>query len=64
MFLKAKASQADCDTFGGGSPCLARREFAGDGPNGRPVSLLAAIVQRPSVTGAGDFVAFSVGYSL
>lgn len=59
MFLKAKTSQADCDVVGGGSPCLARREFAGDGMNGRPVSLLAAIVQRPSVTGAGDFVAFS-----
>ena len=59
IFLKAKTSQADCDVVGGGSPCLARREFAGDGLNGRPVSLLAAIVQRPSVVGAGDFVAFT-----
>jgi hypothetical protein len=59
IFLKAKTSQADCDVIGGGSPCLARREFASDGPNGRPVSLLAAIIQRPSVTGAGDFVAFA-----
>lgn len=59
MFLRGKASQTDCDVIGGGSPCLARREFAGDGPNGRPVSLLAAIVQRPSVTGVGDFVAFA-----
>lgn len=59
MFLKAKTSQADCDAIGGGSPCLARREFPGDGADGRPVSLLAALVQRPSVTGAGDFVAFS-----
>ena len=59
IFLKSKTSQADCDILGGRSPCLARREFAGDGANGRPVSLLAAIVVRPSVTGAGDFVAFT-----
>lgn len=59
IFLKARTSQADCDALGGGSPCLARREFAGDGPDGRPVSLLAGPIQRPSVTGAGDFVAFT-----
>ncbi len=59
VFLRAKISQADCDVIGGGSPCLNRREFPGDGPNGRPVSLLAAVLQRPSVTGAGDFVGFT-----
>lgn len=59
IFLKAKSSQGDCDLTGGGSPCLARRQFASDGPNGRPISLGAAIVERPSVTGAGDFVAFA-----
>lgn len=59
IFLKGKTSQADCDVVGGGSPCLARREFSGDSPNGRPVSLMASIAQRPSVTGAGDFVAFA-----
>lgn len=59
MFIKTNVQPINCNVFGGGDFCLARREFAGDGANGRDVSLLDVVVLRPSVTGAGDFVAFT-----
>lgn len=50
----------DCSAFTGPStPCLNRREFANDGPNGQAVSLSAGPYQRASLTGAGDFVTFA-----
>ena len=58
MFIRANPF-SDCNIFKGGDFCLARREFAGDGANGKAVSLLDVIVIRPSVTGAGDLVAFT-----
>ncbi len=59
MFIRGQSNITDCDVFGGGPQCLARREFAGDGPNGRPVSLLSTLIMRPWVNGAGDTVAFT-----
>lgn len=59
MFLREDQQRIDCDAFGGRTPCLARREFAADGANGKVVSLEAAIVLRPSVTADGQSVYFS-----
>lgn len=61
IFLRANTLGIpfDCDFSGGGQFCLNRREFTEDGAHGSPVSLLSPIVQRPSVTGAGDWVVFT-----
>ena len=59
MFIRDDLQRIDCSIFSGQAPCLARREFPADGPNGRAVSLEGIIVTRPSVTGDGASVYFT-----
>jgi len=58
MFLRANPF-SDCAIFSSESPCLARREFPADGPDGKAISLEGAIILRPSVTGDGASVYFT-----
>lgn len=65
VFLRIDYHRIDCDVMSGRAPCLARREFPADGPNGQAISLEAAVVIRPSVSGNGVSVWFSeFGFAL
>jgi hypothetical protein len=59
IFLRNDIHRIDCSIFSGQAPCLARREFPGDGANGRPISLEGVIILRPSVSGDGVSVWFN-----
>jgi hypothetical protein len=65
MFLRAAPGFTGCD-FGdfNNDVCLARREFAADGPDGREVSNGDTALLRPSVYGDGTIVFFVRNFDL
>lgn len=59
LFIRAEPGLSGCDPSDPFDDfCLARREFASDGANGRSVSFGDMALTRPTVTGDGSFTLF------